>query len=224
MNKHTDNKTKEESYKNTTKDKLSQFNGIIRLCQMFGIMKYQDVCFYVQNSFLKIIPASRIASRLLQDCAYINNNGYPCGLRSSVEFEYLVPKNVCVSDSATVINILTKRCRVRTETYLNQTDFIPFEDLIYEVGNNSYGNESGVNREEMSAEGENDDNNQQYKSGSNKTQTGSNATTVVCHILLATLLVVSASVALFEVCRDRLGDKKVINVVVRFVSLEFHVI
>jgi hypothetical protein len=210
INKHTENKTTggEVSYKNTTKHKLRQFNSIIRSCQMFGITKYQDVCFYVRNSFFNIIPASRIASRLLQDCAYIHNDGYPCDVRSGVDSEYPVPQNVCVSDSETVLNILTQRCRVRTETRRNESSFIPFEDLIYEVGNYSHGNQNGVKREEMSVESENDDKNE-YKSGSNKTQTGSNATAVVCHILLATLLVVSASVALFEVCRDRLGGRKV---------------
>jgi hypothetical protein len=220
MKKHTENNTEgERRYKNTTKDELRQFNGIIRLCQMFGIIRYQDVCFYVQNSVLNVIPASRIVSRLLQDCVYVYNNGYPCGVRNSVESEYLVLRNVCLSDGATAVNILTKRCRIRAESFLYESDFIPFEDLIYEEGYDGYGNEYGDHREETSADGENDDKNQQYKSGSNKTQTGSNATTVVCHILLATLLVVSASVALFEVCRDRLADKKVINIVVRFIIL-----
>jgi hypothetical protein len=223
--KHDDNETREEkSYKNTTEDKLKEFNGIIRLCQVFGIIKYQDVCFYVQNSFFEVIPASRRAPQILQDCAYINNDGYPCVIRSHIESEYLAPRNICVSDSTTVINVLTKRCRFRTETYLNNSDFMPLEDLIYEVENDSCGNEYGGKREESSTDGANDDNNQQYKSGSNKTKTGTNATAVVCHILLAALLIASASVALFEVCRDRLGDKKVINIVVRMASMEFHVI
>lgn len=223
--KHNDNETTEEkSYKNTTKDKLKQFNSIIRLCQVFGLIKYQDVCFYVQNSFFQVIPASRRASQILQDCAYINNDGYPCVVGSNTESEHLAQRNVCVSDSATVINVLTKRCRFRTETYLNNSDFMPLEDLIYEVENDSYRNEYGGKKGEISAEGANDDDNQQYRSGSNKTKTGTNATTVVCHILLAALLVASASVALFEVCRDRLRDKKVINIVVRFASLVFLVI
>jgi hypothetical protein len=98
---------------------------------------------------------------------------------------------------------------------------MPLEDLIYEVKNDSYRNEYGGKKSEISAEGADDDNNQQYKSGSDKTKTGTNATTVVCHILLAVLLVASASVALFEVCRDRLGDKKVNNIIVRFASLGF---
>lgn len=219
--KHDNETTEEKSYKNTTKDKLKQFNNIIRLCQVFGLIKYQDVCFYVQNSFFQVIPASRRASQILQDCAYINNDGYPCVVRSNIESEYLAPRNVCVSDSATVINVLTKRCRFRTETYLNNSDFMPLEDLIYEVKNDSYRNEYGGKKSEISAEGADDDNNQQYKSGSDKTKTGTNATTVVCHILLAVLLVASASVALFEVCRDRLGDKKVNNIIVRFASLGF---
>ncbi|PNF34627.1 hypothetical protein B7P43_G05870 [Cryptotermes secundus] len=206
--KHEDNETTEEKiYKNTTKDKLKEFNSIIRLCQVFGLIKYQDVCFYVQNSFFQVIPASRKASQILQDCAYINNNGYPCVVRSNTESQYLAPRNVCVSDSATAINVLTKRCRFRTETYRNNSEFMPLEDFIYEVENYSYRNEYGGKKGEISAEGAND-NNQQYKSGSNKTKTGTSATTVVCHILLAALLVASASVALFEVCRDRLGDKK----------------
>jgi hypothetical protein len=91
---------------------------------------------------------------------------------------------------------------------------MPLEDLIYEVVNDSYGNESRGKKGEISAEGSNDENNQQYKSGSNRTNTGTNATTVVCNILLAALLIASASVALFEVCRDRLRDKKVINITV----------
>jgi hypothetical protein len=216
IHKHDNQTTEEKSYKNTTKDKLKQLNGIIRLCQVFGIIKYQDVCFYVQNSLFEVIPASRRVSQILQDCAYIHNEGYPCVIRSNTESEYLAPRNVCVSDSATVINVLTKRCRFRMESYRNNRDFTPLEDLIYEAENDSYGNQYGRKKEESSADGANDDNNQQYKSGSNKTKTGTNATTVVCHILLATLLVASASVALFEVCRDRLADKKVITIVVRF--------
>jgi hypothetical protein len=225
IHKHNENETKgEESYKNTTKNKLKPFKGIIRLCQVFGIIKYQDVCFYVRNSFLGVIPASSTIPQLLQDCVYVNNNGYPCLVRSKLQSEYLVPRNVCVSDSATVINVLARRCRLRMQSHLNTSDFIPFEDVMYEVRNDSYRNEYGDDKAESSAERENDDDSQQYKSGSNKTQTGSNATTVVCHILLAVLLVASASVALFEVCRDRLGDKKVINIAVTFASFQCHVI
>ncbi|XP_021925781.1 uncharacterized protein LOC110832783 isoform X2 [Zootermopsis nevadensis] len=197
-----------KSYKNTTKQKLKQFHGIIRLCQVFGTIKYQDVCFYVGNSLLEHISENGIVSQIFQDCVYINDNGYPCLIKSKTESDYLAPRNACVSDSTTVINVLTKRCRFREESYLNDSNFMPFEDLIYEVENDNYRNENGRTTEENSANAETGDSNQQYKSGNNKTQTGTNATTVVCHVLLAALLVVSASVALFEVCRDRLSNKQ----------------
>jgi hypothetical protein len=94
---------------------------------------------------------------------------------------------------------------------------MPFEDFIYEMENENYRNENGRTIDESFANGAIGDSNQQYKSGSNKTQTGTNATTVVCHVLLAALLVVSASVALFEVCRDRLSDKQVITIMMRHI-------
>jgi hypothetical protein len=198
----------EKSYNNTKKDKEKQFNGIIRLCQLFGIIKYQDVCFYVGHSLVEVISDSR-SSQILQDCAYINNNGYPCILKSIVKSEYLVPRNVCVSDHETVINVLKRRCRYRAQSYLNNSNFVPFEDLIYEEEYDSLTDGHRRKKEEIPANHASGDNNQQYKSGGDKMKTGTNATTVVCHILLAVLLVVSASVALFEVCRDRLCDKKV---------------
>jgi hypothetical protein len=197
----------EKSYNNTKKDKEKQFNGIIRLCQVFGIIKYQDVCFYMGHSLGEVISDSK--SQILQECAYVNDNGYPCVLNNNVKSEYLVPRNVCVSDRETVLNVLTKQCRYREQSYLNNSDFVPFEDLIFEEEYDRYTNGFGRRKDKNSANGASVANNQQYKSGGDKTKTGTNATTVVCHILLAVLLVVSASVALFEVCRDRLCDKKV---------------
>lgn len=198
----------EKSYNDTNKDKGKQFKGVIRLCQIFGIIKYQDVCFYMGQGLMDVISDKR-SSQMLQDCAYINNNGYPCVLKSAVKSEYLVPRNVCVSDSESVINVLRKRCRYRAQSHLNNSNFVPFEDLVYDAEYDSYTDGYGPKKGESPANGSSGDNNQQYKSGGDKTKTGTNATTVVCHILLAVLLVVSASVALFEVCRDRLCDKKV---------------
>jgi hypothetical protein len=207
MHRNDNETTHEKSHRNTTTRKLNKFNGIIRLCQVFGIKKYQDVCFYMGNSvFEETSSDNRKISQILQDCAYINDKGYPCVVKSDIKSEYLAPRNVCVSDSATLINFFTKRCRHREESHNNNiSNFIPFEDIIYEQENNSYGK-----RARSSANSAPGDNSQQYKSGSNKTKTVTNATSVVCHILLAALLVVSASVALFEVCRDRLSHKKVI--------------
>ena len=206
--KKNDEIKEEKSYNDTKKDKGKQFNGVIRLCQIFGIIKYQDVCFYVGNGLVEGI-SFRTVSQMLQDCPYINSNGYPCVLGSAVKSEYLVPRNVCVSDRESVFNVLTKRCRYRAQSHLNNSHFVPFEDLDYEAEHDSYADGYGRKKGESPANGSSGDNNQQYKSGSDKTKTGTNATTVVCHILLAVLLVVSASVALFEVCRDRLCDKKV---------------
>jgi len=207
-NVQKNDKIKEEkSYNDTKKDKGKEFNGVIRLCQIFGIIKYQDVCFYVGRGFVDVI--SNRSSQMLQDCAYININGYPCVLKSAVKSEYLVPRNVCVSDSESVINVLRKRCRYRAQSHQNNSNFVPFEDLVYETEYDSYADGYGRKKGESLANGSSGDNHQQYKSGGDKTKTGTNATTVVCHILLAVLLVVSASVALFEVCRDRLCDKKV---------------
>lgn len=197
----------EKSYNDTKKDKGKQFIGVVRLCQIFGIIKYQDVCFYVGQSLVDVV--SDRSSPMLQDCSYINRNGYPCVLKSAVKPEYLVPRNVCVSDSESVLNVLRKRCRYRPQSQLNNSNFVPFEDLVYEDEYDSYTDGYGRKKGEIPANGTSGDNNQQYKSGGDKTKTGTNATTVVCHILLAVLLVVSASVALFEVCRDRLCDKKV---------------
>jgi len=208
-NTQRNDKIKEEkSYNDTKKDKGKQFNGVIRLCQVFGIIKYQDVCFYVGHGLVEVI-SDRRSSQMLQDCAYINSNGYPCVLKSAVKSEYLVPRNVCVCDSESVLNMLRKRCRYRAQSHLNDSSFVPFEDLVYEAEYDSYTDGYGRKKGESPANGSSGDNNQQYKSGGDKTKTGTNATTVVCHILLAVLLVVSASVALFEVCRDRLCDKKV---------------
>jgi len=198
----------EKSYNDTKKDKEKQFNGVIRLCQIFGIIKYQDVCFYVGRGLVEVI-SDRRSSQMLQDCAYINSNGYPCVLKGAVESKYLVPRNVCVCDGESALNVLRKRCRYRAQSHLNNSNFVPFEDVVYEAEYDSYMDGYGPKKGESSANGSSSDNNQQYKSGGDKTKTGTNATTVVCHILLAVLLVVSASVALFEVCRDRLCDKKV---------------
>lgn len=206
--KQNDKIKEEKSYNDTNKDKGKQFNGVIRLCQIFGIIKYQDVCFYVGRGLVEVI-SDRRASQMLQDCPYINSNGYPCILKSAVKSEYLVPRNVCVSDRESVLNVLTKRCRYRSQSHLNSSQFVPFEDLDYEAEYDSDADRYGRKKGESPANGSSGDNNQQYKSGGDKTKTGTNATTVVCHILLAVLLVVSASVALFEVCRDRLYDKKV---------------
>jgi hypothetical protein len=213
--KNDNEKTEARSYKNTTKQELKQFHGIIRLCQVFGTIKYQDVCFYVGNSLFKDISDSEVISKILEGCAYINDNGYPCVIQSTTESAYSVPRNVCVSDSATVINVLTKRCRFREELHLNDSNFMPLEDLFYEAEDENYRDENRRTTEESSAHGVTGDGDRQFKSGSNKTQTGTNATTVVCHVLLAALLIVSASVALFEVCRDRLSDKQVSTIVVR---------
>jgi hypothetical protein len=205
-NTHKNDEIKQEkTYNDTKKDKGKQFNRVIRLCQIFGIIKYQDVCFYVGHGLVEVISDGR--SQLLQHCAYINSNGYPCVLKGAVKSEHLAPRNVCVSDSETAINVLRKRCRYRAPSHLNNSNFVPFEDLVYEAEYDSYG--YGRKKFESPANGSSGDNNQQYKSGSDKAKAGTNATTVVCHILLAVLLVVSASVALFEVCRDRLCDKKV---------------
>jgi hypothetical protein len=208
----------DESYNNTKKDKEIQFNGIIRLCQVFGIIKYQDVCFYVGHSLVEVMSDRR--SQILQDCAYINDNGYPCVLKSVVNSEYFVARNVCVSDRETVLNVLTKRCRYRARSYLNNSNLVPFEDLIYEDAYDSLTDGHGRKRDEIPASGASAENNQQYNSGGDKTKTVTNATTVVCHILLGVLLVVSASIALFEVCRDRLCDKKV--GLIKHVSVQAH--
>ncbi|XP_069700686.1 uncharacterized protein [Periplaneta americana] len=201
----------EDENTNTTKQKLKQFNGVIlRSCQIFGIVKYQDVCFYTGNNLYKAIPDTQTVAQILNDCSYINDNGYPCILRQDSKYEDQIPRNVCVSDSKTLVNVLTQRCRVREKSIdpTNSSDYVPFEDIIYEEETKKYRNEK-VNGGGVRKKGESEgDGNQQYKSGSNKTTTGTNATAVVCHILLAALLVVSASVALYEVCRDRLSENK----------------
>jgi hypothetical protein len=217
IQKDNNETTAATSYKNTAKQKVRQFNGVIRLCQVFGTIKYQDVCFYVGNNLLKSISNSKIMPQILRECDYINDNGYPCVTHSKTKTEYIAPRNVCVSDSATVINVLTKRCRFREKSYLNNSNFVPLEDLFYELEIDNCRNENGSAVDGSSANGATGDSSQQYKSGSNKTQTGTNATTVVCNVLLAALLIVSASVALFEVCRDRFSVKQVITIVVRHI-------
>ncbi|PSN37924.1 hypothetical protein C0J52_12249 [Blattella germanica] len=194
---------KNATQENTTKKQL--IGAIRRSCQIFGIVKYQDVCFYEGENLFEIQDSARIA-QILKDCAYVNDRGYPCLLSNNIKPEMHSPKNVCVSDSKTFKNVVTHRCRVpESLDSSNDSNVIPLEDIIYDGEINTFRNKNGQNGDTSSTS---DDGNQQYKSGSNKTTTGTNATTVVCHIFLAALLIVSASVALYEVCRDRLSDKK----------------
>ncbi|KAJ9580137.1 hypothetical protein L9F63_004210, partial [Diploptera punctata] len=194
---------------NETNHKQKHLNvAITRSCQIFGIVKYQDVCFYVGKSLEFIEDSSRIA-QVLKDCEYVNDKGYPCVLTNNMKTENQSPKNVCLSDSKTFKNVVTHRCRVpESIDSNNDSNVIPLEDIIYDGKINTFRDKSGDISSLDSEQGN------QHKSGSNKTTTGTNATTVVCHILLAALLIVSASIALYEVCRDRLSDKKVNTITV----------
>ena len=207
------NETIKKLNANTTNHKQKHFNiAVRRSCQILGIVKYQDVCFYMGKSLEFLEDNARVA-QMLKDCEYVNDKGYPCVISNNVKSENQTPKNVCLSDGKTFKNVVTHRCRV-PESFdsNNDSNVIPLEDIIYDGEIHTFRGTDGKSEAGSSIDSE--DGNQQYKSGSNKTTTGTNATTVVCHILLATLLIVSASVALYEVCRDRFSDKKVITIVI----------